>query len=78
MKGSNFFCLLALLFLLGGCTGHKQQNGINLSERRSIIQEIENMKSHFPICSHDQKDKANEVISSLPSDNLIASAPSTT
>ena len=49
MKGSNFFCLLALLFLLGGCTGHKQQNGINLSERRSIIQEIENMKSHFPI-----------------------------
>lgn len=36
------------------------------------------MKSHFPTCSCDQKDKANEIISSQPRDNLIASAPSTT
>ena len=32
---------------------------------------------HSPTCSHDQKDKANEMISHSPRDNLIASAPST-
>lgn len=36
------------------------------------------MKFHFPARYHDQKDKANEVISSLARDNRIAPAPSTT
>lgn len=45
---------------------HLQHKGVN------------RIKFHFPPCYHDQKDKADEIISSLPRDNLIASAPSTT
>lgn len=49
MKGFNFFSLMTMIFLFCGCIGNKQQNKINLNERRLITREIENMKSQFPI-----------------------------
>lgn len=77
MKGFNFISLITMLFLFCGCTGNKQQNKINLNERRTIIREIENMKSHFPITVQNTPMKLVDVsvendmvvfVASLPKD----------
>lgn len=76
MKGSIFISLIIMLMFCG-CIENKQQNKINLSERKTIIREIENMKSQVPISIQNTPMKLVDVsvendmvvfVASLPKD----------